>query len=68
MRAMEKFFDGKVPFFFGDKWFLYNEPEKKWEIQGWGKSIKNKANRMNSCLILTLTAVLLLTLFFVNKF
>ncbi len=47
MRAMEKFFDGKVPFFFGDKWFLYNEPEKKWEIQGWGKSIKNKAKKTN---------------------
>ncbi|PKL04021.1 MAG: hypothetical protein CVV54_07925 [Synergistetes bacterium HGW-Synergistetes-1] len=68
MRAMEKFFDGKVPFFFGDKWFLYNEIEKKWEIQGWSKSIKNKANRMNNCLILTLTATLLLTLFYVNKF
>jgi hypothetical protein len=65
---MEKYFNGKAPFFFGGKWFFYNKAEKKWEIQEWCKLVKNKTNRMNNYLILMLTAALFLTLFFVNKF
>lgn len=65
---MEKYFNGKAPFFFGNKWFFYNKAEKKWEIQAWDKAVKYKMNRINNSLILILTAALLFTLFFANKF